>query len=97
MLQGEVLFFIFGEIQSLGFQWNTLAGVIFEFPALVLHGLDAPFGAEDGILVQLGTIGAVGAGALHTFPKQHCMTPFLIDGFIIHQPIGECYCYFAIF
>ena len=50
---------------------HTLAGIIFEFAALILDGFDTPLGAQDGILVQLGAEGAVGTGTFYSLPKQH--------------------------
>ena len=62
---------VFGEIQRSGLAGNALAGIVFKFAALarVLH--DAALDAEILILVQLGAVGTVGAGAGHFLSEQH--------------------------
>ena len=69
--EGKILFFIFGKIQRLGLRGDALEGVVAEFPAVVAVPDDSLFGAEQGILPQLGAIAAVVAGLLHLFAKQH--------------------------
>ena len=67
MLQGKILFVVFGEIQRLFLHGDPLGGIVLEFPALVTGILHALLGAEDQILFQLGAELAVAAGRLDFF------------------------------
>lgn len=88
MLQGVIFQFVFGKIQCFRLQGNALAGVIFKLSAFILYGFNAPFCAQDGILVQLGAISAVGAGSFHSFAKQHCGNP-ISDRYLNYTPTSR--------
>ena len=76
VLQGKIVLFIFGKIQSLGLGGDPLEGVVAEFAAVVTVPDDSFFGAEHHFLVHFRAEAAVLAGPLHLFPKQHS-DPFL--------------------
>ena len=73
----------------------TLGGVIAELPALALNAHNAPFDAEDLLLVELGAIDAVGAGFFDFLSKQHSVASFYLYERIIHEQQRNCYCYFS--
>ena len=76
VLQGKIVLFVFGKIQSLGLGGDALEGVVAEFPAVVTVPDDSLFGAEHHFLVHFRAEAAVLAGPLHLFSKQHS-DPFL--------------------
>ena len=51
--------------------WGVLAGVIFEFAALVIHRFQSLFGAQDLPAAQTGAVRAVGTGTFYFLAKQH--------------------------
>ena len=71
VLQGKIVLFVFGKIQSLGLGGDPLEGVVAEFAAVVTVPDDSFFGAENGILIQFGSVEAVNAGTVDFLTKQH--------------------------
>lgn len=58
-LQREIVVIIFAEIQCLGFAGNSLAGVVAEFSAFFFFCHNAPFHAQEKIVVNPGSISAI--------------------------------------
>ena len=78
---------VFAEIQSLRLGGNTFAGVVAELSAFFRIHNDTLFDAQILVLVHLGGIGAVGAGAGYFLSEQHIGEPPNIDKAIILQQI----------
>lgn len=70
-LQRIVFLIISRKIQCLDFCGDPLAGIIPEPEAAVSYGLYPFFGTQNRSVLKLDTMGAVGAGALNFFTKQH--------------------------
>ena len=70
-LQGIIMFVVFGEIQRLCLDWNTLAGIVFEFSACVIDEADTLLGTKDLFVIQFSAVDAVCTGTLNFLTKQH--------------------------
>lgn len=88
---------IFGKIQSPCLGRDTLAGIVFEFPALAVQSLQPLFGTEDLVLSNVRAVDAVGAGAFYFFPKQHGRALRESGDYIIHQMLQDFHWFFVFF
>ena len=70
-LQGVVVFIVFCKIQCFRLGGNTLAGIVLEFSAALLHGDDSFFRTKDIFFIQLCAVDAVCAGTRDFLAKQH--------------------------
>lgn len=69
LLQRIVLFVIFLKIQGLGANRDSFGRVIVKPEASAAIRSDALFAAQDQSFLQLGSMGAIAAGALDFFAK----------------------------
>lgn len=91
-LQGIIVLFVFVEIQGLGLGRYPLAGIIAECAAIVL-GRGNPFlDAKNGVLVQIGTMGAEFTATVNFLGKQHSRYLICRIFLIIQQHGGDFYC-----
>ncbi len=81
-----------GEIHGLCPEGDPFDGIIAEFPAAVRFVPQTAFAANNGTVLNLDPMGAIGAGAFYLFPKQHHINPFQIVVYIIHQFAAFFYC-----
>ena len=70
-LERKILLIVFAEIHGLCPNRNPFAGIIFETHTSLIIRTNAFLGAEDGTVIQFGTVDAVGAGSFDFLPKQH--------------------------
>ena len=77
LLKIEILGLVLAEVQGLGFYWNPFAGVIAKTHAVVIGVSNSFFAAEDLPIFKLHTVGAVAAGTLYFFAKEHTESSFV--------------------
>lgn len=95
-LKRKIFLVIFTEIHSLCPNRNPFAGVIFETHTPLVISPDALLGAEDGAIIQFGTVDAVGAGMFDFLSKQHCVRLFS-HNYILYNSYCENATGFSIF
>lgn len=89
------MFVVFAKIQCFGFGGDTLTGVVFEFTAFVRFHYHAPLDAQDLLLVDHCSVGAIGAGTGHFLSEQHGIDLTVDFELIIQQHAANFYHFFA--
>ncbi len=88
---------VFTEIQRLGLGGDTLTGVVLEFTAFIRFHDHAPLDAQNLLLADRGSVGAVGTGTGHFLSEQHGIDLTVEFDAIIHQPRRNFYHYFGFY
>ena len=90
VLQGKILFFVFGKVQGLGLYGDSLAGVIGKTHTFIRVFPLSLFAAEDAVILGSGAVKTQTAAAIHFFAKKHIVTSYVFF-IIIHHRLWKCY------
>ena len=95
LLERKVLLRVLVKIKRLGFDRNSLDGIVAELAAFAGCEHYAPFGTQSHSVIQHCAKATVCTGFLDFLTKQHIAASFVCSEMIIHQPTTECYPYFS--
>lgn len=86
-LERKIRIFVLAEVLRMGLGRHSLQGVITESAAMVICRYHTAFLADDTVVIDLSTEGAVNTGSLDLFSEQHDTRSFLTP--IIAQLFGN--------